>query len=112
MVSREDVVEGVKRILLEAETKLSEDVVEAIKRAYEEEEGYAKNILKAILDNIDFASRNRVPLCQDTGIPVFFVELGRELHLDFDLYEAIKEGVREATKEVPLRPNAVHPLTM
>ncbi len=50
-------------------------------------------------------------MCQDTGIPVFFVEVGRELHLDFDLKAAIAEGVRKATEIIPLRPNAVHPLT-
>ncbi|WP_290900181.1 fumarate hydratase [Ferroglobus sp.] len=111
MVSREDVVEGVKKILLEAETKLSDDVIEAIRRAYEEEEGYAKKILKAILENVEYSSKNKIPMCQDTGIPVFFVELGRELSLDFNLYDAIREGVVEATKEIPLRPNAVHPIT-
>jgi fumarate hydratase subunit alpha len=50
-------------------------------------------------------------MCQDTGVPIIFVELGRELCLDFDLKDAISEGVERATKEVPLRPNAVHPLT-
>ncbi len=112
MVSYEDVVDTVSNLFLEAETKLGDDVLKAIKKAYEEEESeMAKSILKAILENVEYAEKNRIPMCQDTGIPVVFVELGRELSLDFDLYEAIREGVRKATKTVPLRPNAVHPLT-
>ena len=50
-------------------------------------------------------------MCQDTGIMVFFVEIGRSLILDFDLEGAIVEGVRRATVQVPLRPNAVSPLS-
>lgn len=50
-------------------------------------------------------------MCQDTGILVFFVEIGRQVCIDFDLDAAIIQGVRQATLSVPLRPNAVDPLT-
>jgi fumarate hydratase subunit alpha len=83
-----------------------------LKLAYEREESeVARNNLRAILENIDAAKRLGVPMCQDTGLPVVFAEIGKELCIDFDLKAAIAEGVRIATKEVPLRPNAVHPLT-
>ena len=52
-----------------------------------------------------------LPLCQDTGLAIFHVQMGRELVLDFDLKEAIADGVRIATEKIPLRPNAVDPLT-
>ncbi|MET1125185.1 MAG: fumarate hydratase [Archaeoglobaceae archaeon] len=108
----EDVANAVVGLLKKAHTELPDDVLKAIRRAYElEENEVARKNLEIILRNVEVARKLRVPMCQDTGIPVFFVELGRELCLDFDLYDAIVEGVRRATKEVPLRPNAVHPIT-
>ncbi|HIE32012.1 MAG TPA: fumarate hydratase, partial [Methanosarcinales archaeon] len=50
-------------------------------------------------------------ICQDTGILIFFVEIGRDFVLDFDIRDAINDGVRKATRIIPLRPNAVHPIT-
>lgn len=111
-ISYDKVVEATIEILKKAETTLSEDVIEAIKKARDDESStVAKEQLNAILKNIDIASRNEVPICQDTGILIFFVEIGRELIIDFNLDAAISEGVRKATKSIPLRPNAVDPLT-
>jgi len=112
MVGYDDVVKAVVELFKKAETELGEDVVRAIRHAYQNEtEEIAKRNLAAILENIDAAGKLKVPMCQDTGLPVFFVEVGRELCIDFDLKGAIAEGVEIATKEVPLRPNAVEPLT-
>ncbi len=65
--------------------------------------------LKAILDNVDIAGRIVKPICQDTGVPIFYVKVGNVLH--GNIAKAIEDGVAEATKKVPLRPNAVHPIT-
>ena len=112
MVEYEDVVSTISDLLFKAETELGEDVVEVIRNAYEREDNeVARRNLEAILRNIDSAGKLKVPMCQDTGIPVVFVEIGRELCLDFDFKQAIIDGVIKATKEIPLRPNAVHPLT-
>jgi fumarate hydratase subunit alpha len=112
MVEYEQVVNTVYDLFYRAETSLSEDVVRALKNAYENEENpVAKSNLEAILKNIDASGKLKVPMCQDTGLPVIFVDIGRELCIDFDLKGAIIEGVKKATKEIPLRPNAVHPLT-
>lgn len=112
MVTYQDVVENTVEILRKAETQLDDDVVGAIRKAFEEEENeVAKANLRNILKNIEIAKNEGIPLCQDTGIPVFFVEVGRELCIDFDLKKAIKEGIVRATEEIPLRPNTVHPLT-
>ncbi len=108
----EDVVETVVELFRKAETELSEDVLRALRYAYENEESeIAKMNLKNILENVEYAKAKSIPICQDTGLPIVFVEIGRELCLDFDLKSAIIEGVKRATKEVPLRPNAVHPIT-
>jgi len=91
-----------------AVTTLPEDVLEALRRAEKEEtSGIAKQQLKNILANVAAAERRSLPMCQDTGIPIFFVK-GRCIpHLE----EGIRQGVARATAEIPLRPNVVHPLT-
>jgi len=111
MVSYSDVVDTIVELFREAETSLGDDVVKALREAYDREEGIAKNILEAILKNVELAREKGIPMCQDTGLPVIFAEVGRETKLNFNLREAITEGVVRATEEVPLRPNAVHPLT-
>ncbi len=65
--------------------------------------------LKAIVDNIELAGKMNTPMCQDTGVTIFYVTLPRDCRVDVE--KGIVEGVRRATKEVPLRPNAVHPIT-
>lgn len=112
MPTYDEVVETVVELFRKAEIELDDDVVKALRKAYEEEDNeIARMNIEAILRNIEIAKEKGVPICQDTGLPIVFVELGRELCLDFDLKSAIKEGVVRATSEVPLRPNAVHPLT-
>ncbi len=111
MVSREQFVEGVVELIRKAETELSEDVLDVIKKAEMREEGIAKLMLQAILKNVEIARKERIPMCQDTGIPVFFLEIGRDAEFEFNIYEALREAVVKATEEVPLRPNAVHPVT-
>lgn len=108
-LSVSDAVEGIIR---QAQTCLPDDVVEALENARDlESEDRARAQLDAILKNIHIADTMTIPMCQDTGILVFFVELGRESCIDFDMDEAIRQGVRQATRSVPLRPNAVEPLT-
>ncbi len=90
---------------------LPDDVVNSLKMAVTDETStVAKEQLEAILKNIEIAGNTKVPICQDTGILIFFVELGRKAVLDFSLEDAILEGVRVATESIPLRPNAVDPI--
>ena len=109
---REDLVCATVEVLAEAETVLPSWVEEAIREAVERERNpIAQSQLSAILENIRIAAEGGVPLCQDTGLPVFCLEIGRDLSIPPFLEEAIAEGVRRATEEIPLRPNAVDPLT-
>lgn len=100
-------------LLKDSSTKLPLDVKNALEKAYEIEEGPAKAQLEAILKNIKMAEDTSTPMCQDTGIHIFFVKIGDvgNPKLEKKLAGIIVDGVREATKTVPLRPNAVHPLT-
>lgn len=111
-LSRETFIRSLVDLLRKAETELSDDVVNAIRKAEAREENpVAKSQLQAILKNIGIAEKHGVPMCQDTGILIFFVELGSEFRPEFDLESAIREAAALATVEVPLRPNAVDPLT-
>jgi fumarate hydratase subunit alpha len=103
------VVEGsVVRMLREAVTTLPADVEDALRKAEREETSeIARMQLRTILSNLEEARRLGVPLCQDTGVPVFFLT-GRMFP---GLEEGVRKGLARATSEVPLRPNAVHPLT-
>jgi fumarate hydratase subunit alpha len=106
------IVNSVAEILKKAQTGLPQDVIDALRKAQAQESSpIAREQLEAILKNIDIAGRKGIPLCQDTGILIFFVEIGRAVKLDFDIEAAIVEGARVATECIPLRPNAVDPLT-
>jgi len=111
-ISNEMIVEKLVEKIREAHTKLPEDVKFALKRAYKKESNpIARLMLRGILKNIEEAERKRVPMCQDTGLPLFFVEIGKERKIEFDILEVIRRAVMIATREVPLRPNVVHPIT-
>jgi len=92
--------------------ELPRDVKVALKRAYMEEENEtAKTQLKAILDNVELAEKTRRPICQDTGMIIFYVKAGAQAK-GLDLFEnALRRATQRATKEIPLRPNAVNPFT-
>ena len=109
----EEIVKSTAVRLLElAATKLPGDVIAALEVAYESEDSeVAKMQLGNILRNIQLANQMRLPMCQDSGLVVFFVELGRRFQRDVDIHSRLVEATRKATESIPLRPNAVHPLT-
>ncbi len=110
MVDEKDVQNAVVELLRRTVVRLPKDVESAIRKAYASEtDEVPKMQLKAIVDNIELAKKTNTPMCQDTGVTIFYVNLPRECRADVE--KGIVEGVRKATKEVPLRPNAVHPIT-
>jgi len=99
-------------MLQRAATTLPKDVVEALKRCKRRErEQVAILQFECMLKNLELAKKLGAPICQDTGIPIFFVGLGTGLKLDFDLVAALKRAVKEATLSIPLRANVVDPLS-
>lgn len=112
MLSKEGFQKNVEELIELAATRIPGDVRSALKSGLKkEEETLPKSQLNIILENIKVAREEGLPICQDTGIPVFFVRKGRELKLEFDLKKALEESVVNATDSVPLRPNIVDPLT-
>lgn len=110
MVVEADIQNAVVELLRKTVVKLPSDVEEALVRALDAEvDETPKMQLKAIMDNIKLAEEGNTPMCQDTGVTIFYVTLPRKCEIDVE--RGIIEGVRRATSEVPLRPNAVHPIT-
>ncbi len=107
---RDKLKEFIVELIRVATTQLPSDVVEGLRKAYERETNpVAKKQLEAILKNIELASKLWRPICQDTGTPYFYVRLGEDFPIRAGLEEVFRDAVREATRTVPLRPNAVDP---
>jgi fumarate hydratase subunit alpha len=93
----------------EANIFLGDDVVNALKKALMQEESPSgKEVLKQLIENLEIARNEQIPVCQDTGFAVFFVEWGQEVHLTGgSLEDAINEGVRKGYREGYLRKSIV-----
>lgn len=110
-INLNDVTDIVKKSVIDINYNLDQSLVSLIKKAKEKEtKDISKSILSDILENQEIAKEGNVPLCQDTGVVVVFLELGREVYLNGDIYEAINEGVRQGYNEGYLRKSIVnHP---
>ncbi|RZN39422.1 MAG: fumarate hydratase [Methanophagales archaeon ANME-1-THS] len=112
MITKELIKDVTITLLRRAETTLPCDVKEALVRACEREEHEIARVqLRAMLENVRLAEELQRPLCQDTGLPLFFVKLGTGISNLRDIERGIREGVKEATAIIPLRPNVVDALT-
>ena len=109
-----DITKAVADLFKEANYVLGDDVVAALKKARREEESPAgRKTLDAILENARIAADEKIPLCQDCGTAVVFLEIGQDvLIVKGDLYAAVNEGVRSAYKKGYLRKSIVeHPFS-
>ena len=104
-----DITETISRLFQEACYYLPEDVVAALKKAREEEESpMACYALERILENIEFAAKEQIAICQDTGVAIVFLELGQEVHITGgDLYTAVNKGVSQGYVNGYLRKSVV-----
>ncbi|HUV45895.1 MAG TPA: fumarate hydratase [Dehalococcoidia bacterium] len=104
-----DITETISRLFQEACYYLPEDVVAALKKAREEEESpMACYALDRILENIEFAAKEQIAICQDTGVAIVFLELGQEVHITGgDLYTAVNKGVSQGYVNGYLRKSVV-----
>ncbi|MGN6388568.1 MAG: fumarate hydratase, partial [Burkholderiaceae bacterium] len=107
------VEEAAKELYIRALKVLPPDIKEGFHRLTEHETaGVAKRILATMMTNIEVAESNDNLLCQDTGIPIYKVVIGRDVTVDgHELKQAIRRGCERATREHPLRSSVVHPLT-
>lgn len=109
-ITYEEIVEKVAQMCQAANYDLGEDVVQAFKKALDNEVSETgKDVLNQLILNADIAAKERVPMCQDTGMAVFIVELGQDCHIvGGSLYEAINDGVRQGYGEGYLRNSIVN----
>jgi len=107
------ITRAVRKLLIEANTALNPDVVSALRRGLKREESaVGRQVLAKILENARIARRTEMPICQDTGLAVLFVEVGQDVHITGgDLREAVREGVRQAYADGYLRKSVCDPLT-
>lgn len=100
-----EITENIKEMCMEANHYLSKDMDNEMKKAVEKEESpLGKQILLQLQENLQIAAEDRIPICQDTGMAVIFIEIGQDVHFVGGILEdAINEGVRQGYKEGYLR---------
>jgi fumarate hydratase subunit alpha len=109
----EDIIRGVKDLCISANYELGRDVMAAFEKARQAEESpTGKEIFNQLIENAEIAQKESIPLCQDTGFAVCFVELGDDVRvLGGNLIQAINEGVRLGYQEGYLRKSICNPFT-
>ena len=108
-VQTEIITETIKKMCIEANYSLSSDMVKAMRKAEEKEESVlGKQILAQLQDNLEIAASDMIPICQDTGMAVVFLEVGQDVHFEGGSFEdAGNEGVRRGYTEGFLRKSVV-----
>jgi len=103
-----EITNQVAKLCQEANFDLGEDVILALEKAIKaESSSVAIDVLNQIIENAGIAKAERVPICQDCGVAVFFVEIGQNIHIVGDINQAIEEGVRVGYQEGYLRKSMV-----
>lgn len=103
------IISTVKDMCINANLYLADDMKKKLEEASKEEDSpLGKQILEQLMENLNIAAQNKIPICQDTGMAVFFVNVGQDLHIEgMNLTDAINEGVRQGYKEGYLRKSVV-----
>ncbi|WP_026658029.1 fumarate hydratase [Butyrivibrio sp. AC2005] len=104
-----EITTAVKELCIDANYRLSPDMIEAIKNGRENEKSeLGKRIFEQLEENLKIAGEEQIPICQDTGMAVFFVDIGQDVHFEGGLLtDAINEGVRQGYIEGYLRKSVV-----
>ena len=112
MVTQKDIIEIVSRLVIEANNLLPLDVQKAFSNRIEKEDNpTARMILSILQENSHIAGQSGLPICQDTGIDVVFLEVGQEVSFEGDIKAAVNEGISKGTREGYLRSSVCDPLT-
>lgn len=109
-VSTRLIKQKVKKMFIEMNYELGQDVLSALAKAKNKEtSSLGKEVLEKLLENLDIAKEKRIPICQDTGMAVIFIEIGQQVKLtDMFIEEAINAGIKEAYEEGYLRKSVVN----
>lgn len=108
VINAQDIKNAVKALFISLNCSIGDDITCALKKAYDNEENEtAKAVLSQLLENNEIAHKEQIPLCQDTGMAILFVEYGDKLTIDGDFTQAVNQGVREAYTDGYLRKSVV-----
>ena len=109
VINVSEITKNIKEMCIEANHFLSDDMKEVFCRAVDTEQSeLGKLVLNQLNENLEIASRDMIPICQDTGMAVIFINVGQEVHLvGGDITEAVNEGVRQGYVEGYLRKSVV-----
>lgn len=113
VIEFEEIVKAVRDIIVHCGTDLPQDAYDALSKAMEEEKSpVSKEVLRQILENADIAKNEKRPLCQDTGLAVFFVKVGDEVKINGGLLkDAINKGTEQGYVEAYLRASTCEPFS-
>ncbi len=112
-IDTREITGAISRLCREANERLGEDVLQCFQQAREAESSpVGREILEQLIENARIAREDQIPICQDTGLAVVFLEIGQDVHLTGgDVKEAVHEGVRQGYGEGYLRKSSCHPFT-
>ena len=107
------ITKEVRRLCIEANTILGKDIIDGYRSGIDTEKSpVGKDIFRQLLENAEIAENKSIPLCQDTGLVVVFVEIGQDVHVTGgDLNQAINDGVRQGYQDGFLRASSRDPIT-
>ncbi len=108
-ITTQEVTKSIKEMCIEANYALSQDMEAVFQAAVQKEESpLGKKILNQLEENLNIARQDKIPICQDTGMAVVFMEVGQEVHIEGgSLADAVNQGVREGYAEGYLRKSVV-----
>ena len=108
IINSAEITRAVKKLFMDCNYFIGKDILDSLERACELEDlPVAKSVLSCIIENDRIAAAEEIPICQDTGMAVLFVEYGDKVAVDGDFESAVQQGVREAYEEGYLRKSVV-----
>lgn len=109
IINTDEIIKSVRQMCIDANLYLADDMDKKLRQAACEEDGkLGKQILNQLIENLSIAAEDKTPICQDTGMAVFFVEVGQDLHIEgMNITDAINEGVRQGYTDGYLRKSVV-----
>ena len=108
-IHTDEIIKNIKEMCIEANLSLTEDMKCRFKNAIESEKSpLGKQILNQLQENMEIAAADQIPICQDTGMAIVFLNIGQDVHIEgMDLHDAVNEGVRQGYTEGYLRKSVV-----
>ncbi len=114
-ISAKTIITAVSRLCIDSNCKANKDLISLLRMTQQREQGKAKSVITAILKNVEIAACERIPICQDTGIAVVFLEIGDNIKIDLGSYSSldsiVQEGVRKGYQDGYLRKSVVDSLS-